>query len=330
MIGSRVTAAWRSKAMQVPYSFARRSRQTAIAIGAAALLTTPLLVAQGSPASGTPPDHVTIAAGRIRLGFLIDARPFAYQGDPGKAAGYAIDLCQSIASDVQRQPGSAGVKVEWVPVSDAERFSAVQRGRIDILCGADTASLERRAQVSFSIPIFAGGVAAAVRADAPAALREVLSGGPRTQHPTWRAAATQVLQARSFTAIQGTTADAWLTSRIRDLNVIADVSRVSSYDAGVQAVIDRKSDVFFGERAVLLDVAKRSRLTQDLTIVDRRFTYEPLAIAVARGDEDLRLLVDRTLSRLYTSGEIGTVYAKWFGTPDEQTLTFFRSSALPE
>ena len=316
--------------MQGPYSFARRSRQTAMLICAAALLTTPLLVAQGPPASGTPPGQLMIAAGRIRLGFRSDARPFAYRDDHGQAAGYAIEVCQSIASAVQRQPGFAGVKVEWVAVSGEDRFSALQQGRIDLLCGADTVSLATRALASFSSPLFAGGIGAVVRADAPAALREVLAGGRQTLHPTWRAAATQVLQARAFTAIQGTTADAWLTARIRDLNVIADVSRVSGYDAGVQAVIDRKADVFFGERAILLDVARRHPLAQHLTIVDRQFTYEPLAIAVARGDEDLRLLVDRTLSRLYTSGDIGSVYAKWFGAPDEQTLTFFRSNALPE
>src|SRR5258706_12170872 len=115
--------------MHVPYSFAPRGRQTAIAICAAALLTMPPLVAQGPPASGTPPGRLMIAAGRIRLGFSSAARPFAYRDDSGQAAGYAIEICQSIASAVQRQPGFAGVKVEWVPVSAEDRFSALQGGR---------------------------------------------------------------------------------------------------------------------------------------------------------------------------------------------------------
>jgi hypothetical protein len=32
---------------------------------------------------------------------------------------------------------------------------------------------------------------------------------------------------------------------------------------------------------------------------------------------------------LYTSPEFGTLYTKWFGDPDEDTLTFFRWNALP-
>ena len=67
-----------------------------------------------------------------------------------------------------------------------------------------------------------------------------------------------------------------------------------------------------------------------MIVLDRQFTYEPLALALARGDEDFRLVVDRTLSRLFGSKEFGDVYAKWFGKPDEDALNFFRWSALPE
>jgi ABC-type amino acid transport substrate-binding protein len=121
-----------------------------------------------------------------------------------------------------------------------------------------------------------------------------------------------------------------LTGRIRDLQVIADLSRLPNYDAGVQAVLDRKADAFFGERAALLDSARRHPSGRDLLLVDRLFTYEPLALALPRGDEQLRLLIDRTLSRLYGSPEIGTLYTKWFGEPDETALTFFKWNTLPE
>ena len=58
--------------------------------------------------------------------------------------------------------------------------------------------------------------------------------------------------------------------------------------------------------------------------------YEPIALASVRGDEDFRLLVDRVLSRLYRSGEIGVIYTKFFGEPDASALEFFRFVALPE
>ena len=47
-------------------------------------------------------------------------------------------------------------------------------------------------------------------------------------------------------------------------------------------------------------------------------------------DEAFRLLVDRTLSGLYRSGEIEEIYASWCGDPDETARAFFRNNALPE
>jgi putrescine:ornithine antiporter len=106
--------------------------------------------------------------------------------------------------------------------------------------------------------------------------------------------------------------------------------RVPDYDAGVRSVLDRSSNVFFGDRAILLDAARRSRSARDLIVLDRQFTSEPVSLALPRGDEELRLIADKTLSRLYRSGDVGSLYTKWFGEPDESTLAFFRTSALPE
>jgi putrescine:ornithine antiporter len=92
--------------------------------------------------------------------------------------------------------------------------------------------------------------------------------------------------------------------------------------------LDRRSDVLFGDRAILLESAKHST-SEDLIVLDRLFTYEPFALTFGRGDEDLRLVVDRTLSRLYGSAEFRGLYANWFGKPDAAAITFFRLSKLP-
>jgi ABC-type amino acid transport substrate-binding protein len=300
-----------------------------MAAGAIAVMAAPLLLAQtAEPPAGTL--NRIRAAGVIRVGYRSDARPFAYRDGSGQPAGYSVALCGAFVQAATREPGLAGLKVEWVPVTVEERFAAIQQGRIDLLCGAETATLARRAQMSFSIPIFPGGIAAVVRADAPARLREVLAGRGQTYHPTWRASASRVLQARAFSAVQGTTADTWLTGRIRDLEVITEIARVADYGAGIQAVLERRADAFFGERAVLLDAVRQHASSRDLLVVDRLFTFEPIALAFARGDEEFRLLVDRALSRLYVSGELGTLYTTHFGEPDENTLTFFKWTVLPD
>jgi ABC-type amino acid transport substrate-binding protein len=298
----------------------------------ALLVTTPLALAQqppGAPAAAGTLDRLR-ASGEIRVGYRTDARPFSFTDDQGQAAGYSVDLCRRIVTDARVETARGQLKVTWIPVTADDRFRAVQEGRVDLLCGAETVTLARRADVSFSIPIFPGGIGTLVRSDVPARLREVLSGRPVTYRPTWRAAATQVLQARAFCAVAGTTGERWLNERVADLHIIADVITTGSYEAGIEAVIGRSADALFGERAVLLDLARRHPASRDLMVLDRLFTYEPLALAFARGDEHFRLVVDRALSRLYASGEVGALFTKWFGEPDQTTLAFFRWNTLTD
>jgi len=88
--------------------------------------------------------------------------------------------------------------------------------------------------------------------------------------------------------------------------------------------------VFFADRSILLDAVKRNPSYAELKVIDRRYTVGPVAFALPRGNEDVRLAVDRALSRLYGTPEFRAIYVKWFGEPDADTLTFFRLSALPE
>jgi polar amino acid transport system substrate-binding protein len=268
---------------------------------------------------------------RLTLGYRTDAQPFSYKDASGAPAGYSVTLCQQIADQMKVALGLPKLTVEWVPVTLADRFSAVAQGKIDLMCGADSVTLTRRKEVAFSIPIFRSGIGAVVRADAPVALREILAEGKPPPHPVWRASpARTLLEKKTFSVVAGTSSESWLAGRLSEFQLDATVVPVGSYEAGFQRVIDGTSDVFFGDGPILLVTAKRSPSAEDLIVLNRLFTDEPLALVLARGDEDLRLAVDRTLSRLFRSNDFPDVYAKWFGKPDRDALRFFRSSALPE
>ena len=268
--------------------------------------------------------------GTLKLGYYDNTRPFSYQDEAGKPAGYAVALCEEIAKDVKAELGLPSLALEFVQVTVAERFDAVQQGKVDLLCGPSVETLDRRKEVSYSIPIFPAGLGALLRADAPAQIRDVLEGREPPYRPLWRASIGLGLQKRTFSAVTGTTGLSWLTGKLSEFKIDAQIVPVESHDAGVQAVLNRTSDVLFGERSILLDAKKRNPSGGHLVVLDRLFTYEPLALALARDDEDLRLVVDRSLSRLIRSGQIQVLYRTFLGEPDESTLTFFRLSALPE
>jgi ABC-type amino acid transport substrate-binding protein len=305
--------------------FKRPYRQLA-GVAMAAIMTVPFLGA--AAASAATLDRVR-EAGKITFGYRVDARPFSYQDTSGAPTGYSIALCQKVADGVKAELGLTDLPIDWVPVTLDERFTAVAQGKVDLLCEADTATLSRRKEASFSIPIYPGGIGAILRADAPTPLQDVLA-GRAPSGPIWRASPAQILEAKTFSVVKGTTSESWLSSRLDKFQLTATVIPVESYDAGIAKVLDGGADVFFGDRSILLDAAARSPKASDLTVLDRRFTYEPLALGLGRNDDELRLVVDRALSATFASNDFRDLYTKWFGAPDDSAVAFFRQAALPE
>ena len=158
--------------------FAGRSRNVIFAFP---LLALSLLLHAQVQASGNTLARVQ-KTGTLKLGYYADVRPFSYQDEAGKPAGYAIAICQEIAKDVKTELGIPALAVDFVLVAAADRFAAVEQGRVDLLCGPSVETIARRESVSYSIPIFPAGLGALMRADAPAQIRDVLSG----QQPPYR------------------------------------------------------------------------------------------------------------------------------------------------
>lgn len=266
----------------------------------------------------------------IRLGYVDGARPFSYRDESGNVAGYTVALCERVADAAKSQLGLRSLAIEWVAQSFEQRLGDLQSGRVDVACSAGAVTLGDRAQASYSVPVFPGSVGALVRRDASSRLTELLEEGPSRFRPFWRAAPAQILGEQTFAAVPGSVADDYLEERTTTLRLASRVVHVTDVAAGVQSVLDRQAQVFFGDRALLLDAAQQHPARRDLMVLAKKFTFQPIALGVARGDEDMRLLVDRTLSDLYRSGELLTIYQAAFGEADEATLSFFRMSVLPE
>jgi ABC-type amino acid transport substrate-binding protein len=144
------------------------------------------LAAFVSPASSAGTLDRIRQNGKVMLGYRADAQPFSYRDESGNPAGYSVALCQGIADGLKTDLGLANLSIEWVPVTIDDRFSAVQQGKVDLLCGADTETLSRRKEVSFSLPIYPSGIGALLAANTPPELQEILErGSPRTK-PIWR------------------------------------------------------------------------------------------------------------------------------------------------
>lgn len=266
------------------------------------------------------------ASQEVKIGYLADLAPFSSTLD-GQARGYAIELCQQVVEQIREEHKLAQLQPRFLAMDMQAGLTAVREGKLDLFCGATVETLERRRQVSFSVPIYASGRGVVVRRDAPQSLLRVLSGEVAPSAPQWRASISRALANNRFLVLKGSATEAWAQERLRGLGMIASVRTVDNLREGMELLDRGQADAFFSDRVLLHNWLVSSGLGQRLQVLDRLFDLEPMGLVLARGDEDFRLLVDTTLSGLYRSGRIEAIYGRYFGPPSEPVKLLFRAYA---
>jgi ABC-type amino acid transport substrate-binding protein len=249
----------------------------------------------------------------FRIAFRDDASPFSFTDSIGEPAGFTVDLCRSVAKHIGEQLNIPDLKVSYVLVTAANRFDAIETGKADLLCEPTSATLSRREHVDFSIATFVDGASLLVAGDGPADLG--------------------ALSGKKIGVLAGTTTEQSLRDTLASIGLVADIAPAQTHEEGL-AMLDKGEIVaYFGDRAILSYLASKSSDSSKLRLANNYFSLEPYALALAHGDEDFRLAVDRALSRIYRSGEIGTVFAHTFGNqvqPTDTLKTLYLVSALPD
>jgi len=270
-----------------------------------------LTVAAPAPAAAD-----TLAAieerGSIRLGVRTDATAFSFTDQLGEPAGYTVQLCRAVAADLKQQLELETLTIEYVEVTTEDRFDALTEGRIDLLCGATTVTLGRRAMVDFSSLTFATGMGVLYRADGPASFGELAD--------------------KTIGVRRGTTTEDVLEDALTSAGLEAEFVAIESHPDGIAALKDGTIDAYFADRAILIFLALTDPEPDNLRVGERLFSNEPYALALPLGDTEFRLAVDTALSRIFRSETIERIYAASFGDiePGDLLRALYLLSAIPD
>ena len=74
-------------------------------------------------------------SGKITLGVRDASIPFSYLDDKQQYIGYSVELCDKIATAVQRKLGLTSMQRVYQPVTSATRIPLMANGTIDLECG---------------------------------------------------------------------------------------------------------------------------------------------------------------------------------------------------
>ncbi|MBW2326584.1 MAG: amino acid ABC transporter substrate-binding protein [Deltaproteobacteria bacterium] len=243
-------------------------------------------------------------SGQIKIGYRVSEPPMSFLDKDGNPTGYSIDLCKSIAIEVENKIG-ADVKVEYVPVTAGGRFKALGDNKIDILCGSTTKTLSRSELVDFTQLTFVTGASLMTLKDN----KDFDSSG---------------LDGKKIGVVKATTTAVELKKLIRETSTDAEVVLFNSANESIDALRKKKIDAFSSDQIVLIGIALKAHDPMSFEISDSVFSFEPFALAVRRNDADF----------LYRSKKILEIYDKWIGKFTRQRLPIFdamiKLNATPE
>ena len=266
----------------------------------------------GAPPTGTL-ERIK-ATKTIALGYRDSSLPFSYAGPAKEPMGYSVDLCTRVLEDLRTELKLPDLQPRWVPVTVETRVRAIVDGTIDLECGSTTNTLSRQERVDFSLTTFITG----------ASLLSLAGSNVGEQ-----------LGAIRIAVIPGTTTEQLVKNAITSTGAAAAEAKlvaVNDHADGLTAVLERRAEVYATDRAILMGLVTSMGDPRQFVLLDRYLSYEPYALMLRR-DPEFRLAVNRTLARLYRSGQVLEIYRRWFGqwgAPSPLMLGMYAIEGLPE
>lgn len=234
--------------------------------------------------------------GSITIGVRDSSIPFSYLDDKQSYQGYSVDLCMKVVLAVQRHLGLGTLKTNLNPVTSATRIPLMANGTIDLECGSTTNNLERQKQVAFAPTMFVTG--SRLLAKKSSNIRSLAD-----------------LKGKTLVSTAGTTYLKQVTIMNSEqnlgINIIAAKDHAESF-----LMVETGRAVAFGMDDILLaSLQANSKSPADYEITKDALSVEPYGIMMRRDDPAFKKVVDTAVSNIYKSGDINTIYAKWFQSP---------------
>jgi glutamate/aspartate transport system substrate-binding protein len=275
----------------------------------------PLATLSASAQDSSPTLDKIKSSNKIAIGYRESSVPFSQINNAGKPEGYSIDLCLKIVDAIKTELNLPNLAVDFVPVTGQTRIPLIANNTIDLECGSTTNTLSRGKQVDYLTTTFVTGSKIAVRADSGVTEIEDLKG-------------------KRVVTAAGSTNERVAAALDKEKGLQLDLISVKDQSQGWLALETGRADAFLSDDVLLYGFIAKAREPKSFKVTGRLLSFDPYGIMVRRNDSAFRLAGNQALAKLFRTGEIHTIYAKWFdpiGVPLSPLLKAgFELGALPE
>ncbi len=264
-------------------------------------------------ASSTSPTLERIKkSGIVKLGYRQDIPPISFTNKAEQPAGYSIDICSAIVTRLKNDLGQS-ITAQYVAVTAENRFEAINNHTIDLLCGSTTNTLTRQEQVDFTMTTFVTGGS------------YLTMKGSNIKHN---------FDGKKIGVVKNTTAEKNLMTLFQETNTFTKLVVLDSAAEAISLLVSKQIDAFASDQAALIGLMIGSGAPEKFELLPDLYSYEPYALALRKNDSEFRLVADKAIAELFRSGEIKTIYNKWFGKYTKNVPPIYQAliqiNSLPE
>jgi glutamate/aspartate transport system substrate-binding protein len=90
---------------------------------------------------------------------------------------------------------------------------------------------------------------------------------------------------------------------------------------------------FASDKIKLIGLAAQAKDPKVFALLAEDLSFEPYALMLPRNDSAYRLVINKALTQVYLSGEIGEIFAKWLGKlgrPSGLLAAMYVLNSVPE
>jgi ABC-type amino acid transport substrate-binding protein len=247
----------------------------------------------------------------IVIGHRESSIPFSYYDENQNVIGFSQDLCQKIIDTVKVKLNKPNLAVRMVPVNSQNRIPLLQNGTIDLECGVTTNTNARHAQVAFSDTFFLALTRLLVNKDS----------GVKDFND---------LANQTVVTNAGTTAEGILRHLNIDKKLNMSIISTKDYAESFLTLQTGRAKAFMLDDVLLSGARTMAHNPSDWVVTGTAQSKEPYAFMMRKDDPQFKKLVDDTLVKTMKSGEINTLFAKWFQKPVPPKNVNFDFAMSPE
>ena len=232
-------------------------------------------------------------SGTITIGYRDASIPFSYLDQNQKPIGYAMDICYKVVDAVKAKLKMPDIKIALNPVTSSTRIPLMANGTIDLECGSTTNNAERKKQVDFGMTYYV------------IKYRWVSKASDHMD-------TIDSLKGQTVVSTAGTTDIKALNELNTSKNMGMTVLSANDHPAAFLMVETGRAKAFLMDDILLSGLVANSKNPADFHISKDSLGLEPYSLMMRRDDPEFKKVVDDAMTKLYKSGEIETIYKKWF------------------